>query len=86
MPLLSDEDGLGQWNGSAQLHDHDHGRGGRNGRQRVHDNAELAVIRIALVGVQVRNLGHGQHRQQKQAQGGDYRQKAGGATAFLEPL
>jgi hypothetical protein len=52
----------------------------------VHDDAQLAVIRVGLVGVQVRNLGYGQKRQQDKTHCGDYRQKAGGATAFPEPL
>lgn len=51
----------------------------------MHDDAQLAVIGVALIGVQVRNLGYGQKRQQDKAHRGDYRQKAGAATAFPEP-
>jgi hypothetical protein len=36
--------------------------------------------------VQVRNLGHRQHRQQYQAKHGHRRHKAGPGTAFPEPL
>ncbi|MDR3754096.1 MAG: hypothetical protein P4K93_09990 [Terracidiphilus sp.] len=68
------------------MHDHDHGRSGNDGNHRVHDDAQLAVIGVGLVGVQVRNLGDGQKRQQDKTHGGDYRQKAGGATALPEPL
>jgi hypothetical protein len=59
------------------LHDYDGGRGGSNGHHRVHDNAELAVIGVRLVRVQVRDLSHGQHRQQNQTENGHCRQKAG---------
>ena len=78
-------DGLGLGHKGSQLHDHDDGSGGRNGRQRVHYHAQLAVIGIGLVGVQVRNLGYGQHDQQDQAKHCNRRHKAGGATAFPEP-
>jgi hypothetical protein len=44
------------------------------------------VIGVGLVGVQVRNLGYSQKRQQGKAHSCDYRQKAGGATAFPKPL
>jgi hypothetical protein len=44
------------------------------------------VIGIGLVGVQVRNLGNGQHRQQNQAKHRHSRHKAGQGAAFPEPL
>jgi hypothetical protein len=39
----------------------------------LHDAAQLAVIGIGLVGMQVRNLGYGQNRQQDKAHGGHHR-------------
>jgi Tfp pilus assembly protein PilV len=51
----------------------------------VHRNAQLAVIGVALVGVQVRNLRYGQQSQQDQAHCGHHRQKAD-ATAPPETL
>jgi hypothetical protein len=44
------------------------------------------VIGIGLVGMQVRNLGHRQHRQQNQTKHRHRRLKAGPSTAFPEPL
>jgi hypothetical protein len=79
------EDGLGLGSGSAQLHNHNDGCCGRDGRHRVHNDAQLAVVRIGLVGVQVRNLGYGQNCQQDEAHGGYHRQKAG-PTALSERL
>lgn len=86
MPLAGNEDRFGLGRGSSQLHDHNHSRSCGYRHHRVHDDAQLAVIRVGLVGVQVRNLGYGQKRQQDKTHCGDYRQKAGGATAFPEPL
>jgi hypothetical protein len=52
--------------GSSQLHDHNDSRRGSNGHNRVHDNAQLAVVGVRLIRVQVRDLGNDQHRQQDQ--------------------
>jgi hypothetical protein len=77
LPLVGNEDGLGLRSGSAQVHKHNDGRSYRSGHHRVHDDAQLAVIGIGLVGVQVRNLSHRQHRQQYQAKHRHRRHKAG---------
>ena len=79
------KNGFGLRGRSAQLHDHDHSCSNRRGHRCVHDDAQLAVIGICLVGMQVRNLGHGQNRQQDEAQGRNHRQKAD-AAAIPEPL
>jgi hypothetical protein len=76
---------LGLGSRSAQAHKHDRNRGNRRGRHGVHRDAQLAVIGVGLVGMQVRDLRYGQKRQQDQAQGSYDRQKAG-ATALPEPL
>lgn len=81
----SHEEGLGLGSRSAQEHKDYRNRGHRRGRNRVHYVTQLAVISVGLVGVHVRNLRYGQKRQQDQAHGRYYRQKAG-ATALSEPL
>jgi len=73
LPLVGNEDGLGLRSRSAQVHEHDNSRRNRRGRHRMHDAAQLAVIGIGLVGMQVRNLGYGQNRQQDKAQSGHHR-------------
>jgi hypothetical protein len=42
----------------------------------VHDNAQLAVVGVGLAWMQVRDLGHGQHRQQNQTKNRHGGQKA----------
>jgi hypothetical protein len=76
LPLAGNDDGFGLRSGSSQLHNRDHSRRGSNGHNRVHDDAQLAVVGVRLAGVQVRDLGNDQHRQQNQAKDGDSRQKA----------
>jgi len=83
---VSNEDGIGLENGSSQLHDHNDGCGGRNGHHRMHHDAQLAMIGVGLVGMDVRNLGHGQHRQQNQAKRRHSRHEAGPGAAFPENL
>jgi len=83
---MGNDDGIGLGRGGSQLHDHNHSRSGGNGHHRMHDNAQLAVIRVGLVGMHVRNLGYGQHRQQNQAKHRHRRHKAGPGAAFPEPL
>lgn len=82
MPLVSNDDGIGLGRGSSQLHDDDGGRSSSNGHHRVHDNAQLAMVGVRLAGVQVRDLGDGQHRQQNQTKDGHCRQKAGQEAAL----
>ncbi len=78
------QDRLGNAGSSAQAHKQDRNRGSRRGRHRVHHDAQLAVIGISRVGVQVRNLRYGQESQQDQAYGGNDRQQAD--IALSEPL
>ena len=77
LPLAGNHDGFGLRSGSSQLHDRNDSRRGCNGHHTVHDNAELAVVGVRLAGMQVRDLGNDQHRQQDQTQNGHRRQKAG---------
>jgi hypothetical protein len=73
LPLAGNQDRLGLGRRGSQLHQNDGSRRNRRGRHRVHHDAQLAVIGIGLVGMQVRNLGYGQDRQQGKAYGGYYR-------------
>ena len=80
--LPDDGDGLNFGRRGSQLHDHDDGCGGRDGCQGVHDNAELAVIRVRFVGVEVGRLGYGKERQKDKAQPRDHRQKVTATAAI----
>src|ERR1700722_8731448 len=77
LPLAGNYDGFSLGRGSSQLHDNDDGRSGCDGRDRVHGDAELAMIGVALAGVQVRDLSNGKRGQKDEAQDGDGRQEAG---------
>ncbi len=77
----SDEDRFGLGRGSPQLHDHNDGRRGSNGHHGVHDDAELAVIGVRLVRVQVGDLGDGEKSQQNKAQSSNQRYPAGAGAA-----
>jgi hypothetical protein len=59
------------------LHDDNNGRRGCDGRHRVHGDAKLAMIGIALAGVKVRDLSNGERGQKNETQDSHRRQKAG---------
>jgi hypothetical protein len=71
----SDEDGLGYRSGGSQLHQNDSGHGRGDRHRRVHDNAERAVIRIGVAGVEVGYLGNNQKCQQDETHCRDGGQK-----------
>jgi hypothetical protein len=75
--MAGNYDGIGMGPGNSQLHDHNDSGRGCNGHNRVHDNAQLAVVGVRLVRMKVRDLGNNQHRQQDETQNGHCRQKAG---------
>lgn len=66
LPLVGNDDGIGLGRGSSQLHDDNDGRSSGSRHQRVHDDAQLTMISVRLVRVQVGGLSEGQHRQQDQ--------------------
>jgi hypothetical protein len=66
MPMAGNADGVGMGRGNSQLHDHNDGGRGSNGHNRVHDNAQLAVVGVRLVRMKVRDLGNDEQRQQDQ--------------------
>lgn len=70
LPFARDQKRLGGERQRFKLHHHDDGHSGRSRHGGVHHDAELTVIGIGLVGVQVRNLGNGQHGQQGKAKAG----------------
>ena len=80
----SHHDRLGHGSGSAQAHKQDRNRGSRCGCYRVQHDAQLAMIGVGRVRVQVRDLRYGQEGQQGKAHGGDNRQKAD--ATLPEPL
>ena len=83
--LADSQNGLGLRDGGAEEHK-DNDRGGNcRGRHRVHGDAQLAMIGVGIAGVQVRDLGYGQKRQQEQAHGDDNPHQADGASPS-EPL
>jgi hypothetical protein len=77
LPLAGNYDRFGLRRGSSQLHDDDDCRSGCNGRNRVHCDAKLAMIGIALAGVEVRDLSNGECGKKDETQDGHGRQKAG---------
>jgi hypothetical protein len=76
LPLAGNYDWLGLGRGSSQLHDDDDGSSGGNWCDRVHGDAELAMIGVALARVQVRDLCNGECGQKDETQDGDGRQEA----------
>jgi hypothetical protein len=77
LPLAGNYDRLGLGRGSSQLHNDDDCGSGCDGRDRVHGDAELAMIGVALAGVKVRDLSNSERSQEDEAQDCDGRQKAG---------
>jgi hypothetical protein len=77
LPLAGNYDGLGLGSGGSQLHDDDDCGSGCDGRDRVHGDAKLAMISIALAGVKVRDLSDGERGEKDEAQDCHRRQKAG---------
>lgn len=75
-------DGLCFGHRGSQLHDHDDGCRGCDRRQGVHDNAELAVICVGFVGVEVGYLSYRKQRQKDKAQPRNHRQKATATAAI----
>jgi hypothetical protein len=65
--LTNHDDGLGLGRGGSQLHHDDDGSNCSHGRQRVHDNAQLAMIGVGLVRVQVRYLRYREQGQEDKA-------------------
>jgi hypothetical protein len=68
LPFTQDENRFGDGRKGSKLHHHDDGYGGHSGYGCMHDDAELAVIRIGLIRMQVSGLGNGQHGQKNKAQ------------------
>jgi hypothetical protein len=71
LPFTEDKNRFGDGSKGSKLHHHNGGRSSYSGHGRVHDDAELTVIRIRLIRVQVSGLGDGQHGQQNEAQSRD---------------
>jgi hypothetical protein len=63
------------------LHDENDGRRGCDGRDRVHGDAELAMVGVGFVRVKVRYLSDCEHRQQDQTENRHCRKKSGAGAA-----
>jgi len=74
LALPRHEDGLGLGSGSPELHKNDGRHSGSNGRCRVHDDAQRAVVRVIGIGMEVGNLSYGEQRQQDKANRGNSRE------------
>ena len=85
LALPGNDSGLALGRGCSTLDQYDCRRSGRDGRQGVHDNAQLAVIGVGLVRVEVCCLSDGQQGQKDEAQHSNDRQKVmPGAAACAE--
>ncbi len=73
--LAGDDDGLGQLGRGPKLNHQYDGSGYGRGHNRVHDDAQLAVIGVRLVRVKVGYLSHGKQRQKYETQTRDNRQE-----------
>lgn len=83
--MAGNEEGLGLRGGRTHLHQRNGGGRGRDGRRRVHHDAQLAVIGVGLVRVQVGDLGHGQQGKKDKAHDRYRREDAvPGAAAAVE--
>ena len=63
--------GCKHWGGSLDLDQHDHRGHDRDGRSRVHHDAQRAMVGVAVERMHVRHLDHGQQRQQGKTHNGD---------------
>lgn len=64
MPVPNDRLRRKDQGGALDLDQHNHRSHYRNGRSRVYDDAQRAIIGIAAERMRVRHLDHGQQRQQ----------------------
>lgn len=62
LALAGNDDRVGLRSRRAELNQHNLGAISRNRHQRVHHNAQLAMIGVGLVGVKVRDLAHDEKR------------------------
>jgi hypothetical protein len=65
---------LKDWGAGLDMDQHDHGGRDRDGRCRVHYDAQRAMVGIAVERMHVRYLDHGQQRQKGKTHHGDQRQ------------
>lgn len=68
VPVADDSARFNDWLGGSDSDQDDRSRHNRNRRRRVHGDAELAVVGIAIERMDVRHLDHGQQRHQGQTQ------------------
>jgi hypothetical protein len=71
---------------SADPDQDNHHGGHRDGRGRVHDDAQRAVIGVGVEGVDVRHLHHGQKREQDEAHQSNCARCTGSCAALSADL
>jgi len=76
MPVTDERARFKSWAATLHLDQHNYGSRHRNGRGRMHDDAQLAMVGIALERMRVRHLDHRQQRQEGKAHHGGNRQSA----------
>jgi hypothetical protein len=67
---------------TLDLDQHHHGSGHRNGRRRMHRNAQRAMVGIGVYRVDVRHLDYSQQAQQDKTHHGHQRQSTRLCAAF----
>ena len=86
MPVYDDRAGLDPRRGDADLHQHDGGSRDRDRRCRLHHETQGATVRIALIRMEMRHLGHGQQGQQDKTHNRHEGQNTQPLTAFPAEL
>ena len=77
MPFSRNGPGLKDWRGYRNFYERDEGRRHKNGRGRVHHDAQRTMIGIADFLVRMRNLRNGQQRQKNQTYNRNRRESLG---------
>jgi hypothetical protein len=68
LPIAQNENRFGDGGNGSKLYDYDYRGSGHSGYGCVHHDAELTMIRICLIRMQVSYLGNRQRGQQNEAQ------------------
>jgi hypothetical protein len=82
LPFSQNENRFGDGRKRSELHDDNYGGSSDCGHGSVHDDAELAMVRICLIRMKVSDLSNGQHGKQNKAQPGDRKHQAAARVEF----
>jgi hypothetical protein len=86
MTMADGRERLKEGLGRPDLNQHDHRGHYGDGRCRVHDDAQRAMVGIAFERMGVCNLGHGKQRQQDQTHHCDQRQSVRLCTSIVPQM